>query len=123
LTRFLYANRYPLRSKTLFYLVLAVVLGVMTARLGMMLLGMAGMAVGGMGVMRRLLVIAGLMMFGGFAVMLGRVFVMFGGLVMMVLDACVVAHVCSPGLAIKSLHGLRKSPDTLLTGPRQVCCR
>ena len=72
---------------------LAVVLGVMTARLGMMLLGMAGMAVGGVGVVRRLLVIAGLMMPGSFAVMLGRVFVVFGGLVMMVLDACVVAHI------------------------------
>jgi len=100
----------------------AVVLGVMTARLGMMLLGMAGMAVGGVGVMRRLLVIAGFVMLGGFAVVLGGVFVMFGSLVMMVPDACVVAHVRSPGLAVKSLHCLRKSPDTLLTGARQVCC-
>jgi hypothetical protein len=37
------------------------------------------------------------MMLGGFAVMLGCVLVMFGGLVM-VLDACVVAHVSLPVL-------------------------
>jgi len=66
--------------------VLAVMLGVMTAGLGMMLFGMAGMAVSGMGVVRGLLVIAGLVVLGGFAVMLGGVFVMLGGLVM-VLDA------------------------------------
>ena len=74
-------------------LVLAVVLGVVTARLDVMMFGVAGMAVGGVGVMRRLLVIAGLVVLGGFAVMLGGMFVVFGGLVMVVLDACVVAHV------------------------------
>jgi hypothetical protein len=73
--------------------VLAVVLGVMTAGLGMMLFGVAGVAVSGVGVVRRLLVIAGLVMLGGFAVMPGGVFVVFGSLVMMVLDACVVAHI------------------------------
>lgn len=67
-------------------------LGVVTARLDMMMFGVAGMAVGGVGVMRGLLVIAGLVVLGGFAVMLGGVFVVLGGLVM-VLDACVVAHV------------------------------
>jgi hypothetical protein len=46
-------------------------------------------------VVRRLIVIAGFMMLGGFAVMLRRVLVMFGGLVMM-LDACVVAHGALP---------------------------
>jgi hypothetical protein len=61
-----------------------------------MMFGMAGMTVGAVGVVRRLLVIAGLMMLGGFAMVLGCMFVMFGSLVMMV-DACVVAHVCSPG--------------------------
>jgi hypothetical protein len=77
-------------------LVLAVMLGVMTACLDMMMFGMAGMTVGAVGVVRRLLVITGLMMLGGFAMVLGCMFVMFGSLVMMV-DACVVAHVCSPG--------------------------
>jgi len=73
--------------------VLAVVLGVVTAGFGMMLFGVAGVAVSGVGVMRRLLVIAGLMVLGGFAVMPGGMFVVFGRLVMMVLDACVVAHI------------------------------
>jgi hypothetical protein len=81
-------------------LVLAVMLGVVTAGLGMMLFGVAGVAVSGVGVMGRLLVIAGFVVLGGFAVMLGSVFVVFGSLVMVMLDACVVAHICSPGLAI-----------------------
>jgi hypothetical protein len=71
--------------------VLSVMLGVVAAGFGVMLFGMAGMAVGGVGVMRGLFVIAGFMMLGGFAVMLRRVLVVLGGLVM-VLDACVVAH-------------------------------
>jgi hypothetical protein len=62
----------------------------------MMMFGMAGMTVGTVGVVRRLVVIASLMMLGGFTMVLGCVLVMFGGLVMMV-DACVVAHVFSPG--------------------------
>ena len=70
-------------------------LGVVTAGFGVMLLGVAGMAVSGVGVMRGLLVIAGFVMLGGFAVMLGGVLVMFGGLVMMV-DG-VLAHVLSRG--------------------------
>jgi hypothetical protein len=77
-------------------LVLAVMLGVMAACLDMMMFGMAGMTVGAVGVVRRLVVIAGLMMLGGFTMVLGCVLVMFGSLVMMV-DACVVAHVFSPG--------------------------
>ena len=77
-------------------LVRAVMLGVMTAGLDMVMFGMAGMAVGAVGVVRRLFVIAGFVMLGGFAMMLGGVLVMFGGLVMM-FDAFVVAHDCSPG--------------------------
>ena len=69
----------------------AVVLGVMPARLGVVMLGMAGMAMGAVGVVRRLLVIALFVMLGGFAVMTRRVLVMLGCLVMM-LNACVVAH-------------------------------
>jgi hypothetical protein len=72
---------------------LTVMLGVMTARLGMVFFGVAGMTMRAVGVMRGLLVIAGFVMFGGFAVMLGGVLVMFGGLVVMV-DG-VLAHVRS----------------------------
>ena len=61
-------------------------LGVVAARLDVMMFGVAGMAVGGVGVMRGLLVIAGLVVLGGFTVMLGGVFVVLGGLVV-VLDA------------------------------------
>jgi hypothetical protein len=47
-------------------------------------------------VVRRLFVIAGFMVLGGFAMMLGGMLVMLCGLVMVVLDACVVAHIRSP---------------------------
>jgi hypothetical protein len=50
-----------------------VLFGVVTAGLGMMLLGVAGMAVRAVGVVGGLLMVAGFMMPGGFAVMLGRV--------------------------------------------------
>jgi hypothetical protein len=63
----------------------------MTAGLGMMFLGVAGMSVGAVSVMGRLFMIAGLVMLGGFAVMLCRLLVVFGSLVM-VLDARVLAH-------------------------------
>jgi hypothetical protein len=96
-------------------------LGVMTAGLGMMLFGMAGMAVSAVGVVRGLLVIAGLMVLGGFAMMLGGMFVVFGSL-MMVLDACVVAHILLSRSAVRSPADLRRSPDTMLTAARQVCC-
>ena len=68
--------------------------GVVTARLDVMVFGMAGVAMGAVGVMGRLLVIAGFVMLGGFAVMFRRMFVVFGGLVVMV-DG-VVAHVSLP---------------------------
>jgi len=70
---------------------LAVMFGVMAARRDMMMLGVAGVAMRAVGVMRGLLVIAGFMVLGSFAVVSGGVFVVFGSLVM-VLDACVVAH-------------------------------
>jgi hypothetical protein len=70
--------------------VLAVMLGMMPAGLDMVVLGMAGVRV-----MRGLFVIAGFMMLGGFAVMPRCVFMVFGGLVM-VLDACVVVHISLP---------------------------
>jgi hypothetical protein len=68
----------------------------MTAGLNVMMFGMAGMTVGAVGVVRRLLVIAGFMMLGGFAMVLGCVLVMFGSLVMVMFDACVLAHVSLP---------------------------
>ena len=73
-----------------------VVLGVMTARLDMVIFGVAGMAMRGVGVVRRLLVIAGFVVFGGFTVMLGGVLVMFGSLGVM-LDVGVLAHGTLPG--------------------------
>jgi hypothetical protein len=76
--------------------VLAVMGGVVTARLGVVMLGVAGMTVRGVGVVRRLLVIAGFVMLGGFAVMLRSVLVMLGGLLMM-LDVGVFAHAALPG--------------------------
>jgi hypothetical protein len=64
--------------------VLAVMGGVVTARLGVVMFGVAGMTVRGMGVVRRLFVIAGLVMLGGFAVMFCGMLVMLGGLVVMI---------------------------------------
>jgi hypothetical protein len=75
--------------------VLAVLLGVMTAGLGMMFFSVAGMPVSAMSVVRGLLVIAGFMMLGGFAVMLGCLLVVFSGLVV-VLDACMISHISLP---------------------------
>lgn len=69
----------------------AVVLGVMPARFGVVMLGMAGVTMGAVRVMRRLVVVAGFVVLGGFAVMTRRVLVMLCSLVM-VLNACVVAH-------------------------------
>jgi len=77
-------------------------LRVMAAGLGVVLFGVAGMPVGAMGVVRRLLVIAGLVVPGGLAVMLRRVLVVFGRLVMMVLDAHVVSHISLPVQCEKS---------------------
>ena len=76
---------------------LAVMFGVVTACLGVMLLGVAGMAmraVGVVGVVGGLLMVTGLMVLGGLAMMLGGVFMMFGGLVVM-LDG-VFAHISLP---------------------------
>jgi hypothetical protein len=83
------------------YLVFAVMFGVVPAGLDVMMFGVAGMTVGAVGVVRRFFVIAGAMVFGGFAVMLGCVLVVFGGLVM-VLNACVVAHVSLPVRHVKT---------------------
>lgn len=81
--------------------VLAVVLGVMPARFGVVMLGMAGMTMGAVRVMRRLVVVAGFVVLGGFAVMTRRVLVMLSCLVVM-LNACVVAHGDLPVWRIKS---------------------
>ena len=61
----------------------AVHFGVVPACFGMMVFGMAGVSVGGMGMMRRLLVIAGLVVLRRFTMMLGRVLMMLGGFPMM----------------------------------------
>jgi hypothetical protein len=74
-------------------------LGVVPARLGVVLLGQAGVAVRAMGMMSGLFVIAGFVMLGGLAMVLCSMFVMLGSLMMMMLNAFVVAHdylpVCS----------------------------
>jgi hypothetical protein len=75
--------------------VLAVLRGVMPARLDVMMLGVAGMAVGGVRVMRRLLVIAGLVMLGGFAMMLCCMLMVLGRLVVM-LHTLMFAHISLP---------------------------
>lgn len=82
------------RGTNLLFLVLAVRLSVVPARLGMVMFGVAGVAVGGVGMMRRLLVIAGLVVLRRFTMMLGRVLVMVSGF-LMVLNALVLAHVSS----------------------------
>jgi hypothetical protein len=76
-------------------------LGVMTTRLGVVLFGVTGMAVGAMSVVCGLLVIPGLVVLGGFAVMLGGVLVMFGGLEVMF--DCVFAHLVRSRSVVK-LH-------------------
>ena len=81
----------PSLAKVMAPLVSAVVLGVMLARLAGVVSGMGGMAVRRMRVVRCLLVMVRLMMFGGFAVMLCGVFVMLRcGMVM--LDDLVFGH-------------------------------
>jgi hypothetical protein len=75
--------------------VLAVLRSVMPARLDVMMLSVAGMAVGGVRVMRRLLVIAGLVMLGGFAMMLCCMLMVLGRLVVM-LHALMLAHISLP---------------------------
>ncbi|ERF81215.1 hypothetical protein JQ559_17660 [Bradyrhizobium viridifuturi] len=94
-------RRKPLTQYWNLLLVFAVVLGVMPACFGVVMLGMARMAMGAVRVMRRLLVIALFVVLGGFAVMTRRVLVMLGCLVVM-LNACVVAHDDLPVWRVKS---------------------
>jgi hypothetical protein len=75
----------------------AVMFRMVAARLNVMMLGVAGVTVRAMGMVRRLFMIARLVMLGGFAMMLRGMLVVLGGLMMMVFDACVVVHVSSPG--------------------------
>jgi hypothetical protein len=73
-----------------------VVLGVMAARLGVMFFGVAGVAMRAVGVVRGLFVIAGFVMLGGLPMVLRSKFVMLGRLVVVMLNACLVAHVSLP---------------------------
>jgi hypothetical protein len=75
--------------------VLAVMGGVVAARFDVVVFGVAGVAMRGMGVVRRLFVIAGFVMPGSFTMMLRSMFVMLGCLVVM-LDVGVFAHVALP---------------------------
>ena len=63
----------------------------MPARLMMMMVGMARMAVGAVDMMRGQLVIAGLIVLGSFAMVPGGLLVMFGGTLVM-MDACMCGH-------------------------------
>jgi hypothetical protein len=80
----------------------AVVRGVMTARLDVVVFSVAGMTVGGVGVVRCLFVIAGFVMLGGFTVVPSGMLVVFGGLGVM-LDVGVVTHRALPGYGSKSV--------------------
>jgi hypothetical protein len=60
------------------------------AGFGGVVMGVGAMAGSGMGVMRRGFRIVFLIMLGGFAVMMRRLFVMFGGGVMVVADGVLV---------------------------------
>jgi len=75
------AARYS-RGTSLLISMRAVRLSVVPARLGMVMFGMAGVSVGDVGVMRRLLVIAGLVLLRRFAMVLGRLLVMLSGSLM-----------------------------------------
>jgi hypothetical protein len=81
-------------------------LGVVTAGFRVMLFGVTGMSVSAVRMVCRFFVIASFVMLGGFAMMLRRVLVMFGSLVMM-LYACVIAHVCSPGFVSRNSGMIR----------------
>jgi hypothetical protein len=76
------------------FLVRAVLLGVMLARLGAVMRGMVSMALRGMGVMSSLLVMTAFMMLCSFAVVLGGLLVMLGGL--MVMFRSLMRHGFSP---------------------------
>ena len=71
-----------------------VMLGVRFRRFDGVVLGVVRVAVGGVGMVRGLFVIAGFVMFGGFLVMVSRFFVVFSGLVMMF--CCFFGHSGNP---------------------------
>ena len=75
---------------------LGVLLGVVAARLNLMMFGVARVTMGRVRMVCRLLVITGFMKLGGLAMVLGGVLMMFGRLVVM-LGALMLAHVASPG--------------------------
>jgi hypothetical protein len=81
---------------------LAVRLSVVPARLGMMMFGMAGVSVGDVGMMRRLLMITGRVVLRRFTMVVGRLLVMLRSL-LMVLSALVLAHFVLPVRQLKAL--------------------
>ena len=81
---------------------LAVHLSVVPAGLGMMMFGMAGVSVGDVGMMRRLLVITGRVVLRRFTMVVGRLLVMLRSL-LMVLSALVLAHFVLPVRQLKAL--------------------
>ncbi len=77
-------------------------LGVLLRRVLVMFGGVQGMAVRDLGMMRCLLVIAGAMVFGGFAMMLGRMVMMMRRFFVMFMDL-VAVHGWLPPL-VESQH-------------------
>jgi hypothetical protein len=75
-------------------LLLAVLFGVLLGGVLVVFHGMQSVAVRDLGVMRGLLVVAGLVMLGRFAVMLGRVLVVIRRVLMVLMDS-VLAHLLS----------------------------
>ena len=82
-------------------LVLAVVLGMMPAGFGVVMVGMAGVAMSAVGVVRRLLVVTSFVVLGRFAMMARSVLVMLSRLMVMV-NVCVIAHFALPVWRLKS---------------------
>lgn len=70
-------------------------LGVMAARLGMVMRSVCGVTVGGMGVMGRLLVVASFVVLGSLTMMTGGMLVMLGGLSVMLGALMLHSHGCS----------------------------
>jgi hypothetical protein len=77
---------------------LPVFLGVLLRCVLMMVGGMQGMPVSHLGVMRRFFVISGLVMLGGFVMVLGRMLMVMRGLLMVLVDIVTVHRSLPCGL-------------------------
>jgi hypothetical protein len=99
-------------------LFLAVMMGVRLAGLGRVMMGVMAMARRGMGMMCRRIGIFLFIMLGGFAVMMRRLFMMFGGGMVMAAGGMFLRH----GLLLENAPGRRgrqahARPATLMCQP------